>query len=166
MYEIKGEALDMERLNDEAAYVEKLVQESEDAYYKDLIERDQWLFEAEAGGYAEYRWRNGFDADPEMDAMNAADVGIEREADIEVRAGGCKEHCARALHGQSECESQWDCADPKVVAQCAEDIARERRAEAGPVAYDSRYSGGIDMTDPNDGPEKYMIGRGIEAINT
>lgn len=92
------------------------------------------------------------EADRRIDAMN--------EADIEVRAGTCKEHCARALQGQSECESQWDCADPKVVAQCAEDIARERRAEAGPEAYDSRYSGGIDMTDPNDGPDNYYCARG------
>jgi hypothetical protein len=116
MYETKGEALDMERLNDEAAYVEKLVQEDEDAYYKDLIQSQQDLLEGEAGGYEEYRWRTGFDAEPEMRSW--ADL---READR---------------------------------AQA------ELRAEAGPVAYDSRYSGGIDMTDPNDGPEKYMIGRG------
>jgi hypothetical protein len=63
---------------------------------------------------------------------------MTRSNPVEVRAGGCKaifertqgkEWCARASQGHPECESEWDCADPNVVAECMERVARERRAE-------------------------------------
>ena len=80
--------------------------------------------------------------------------GDDLDAMVEVRAGTCKEYCGRASQGHPECESEWDCDDPNVVAQCMERVARERSAEEYNDAVIS--NGGIHPAnvyaapDPND----------------
>ena len=81
----------------------------------------------------------------------------------ELGGPSCREHCARQLRGLPECESQWECEDPRVMAQCAEETAREIRAEQYNDAV--VFNGGIhpanwhDEPDPNDGPDNDIIPR-------
>ncbi len=48
---------------------------------------------------------------------------------------------------------EWCCQD------CADGTTEREARVYGSGAYDDRYLGGIDMTDPNDGPDKYIIPR-------